>query len=291
MIYWGQETSLLSTGLPLSEISELLRNKNNENDLIEYLNTCGEKYLQRYLIMKKYCDLIKKKEQKLPIIIVITGIPGVGKTALAKELSARFNIGVSIGGDALRSSFRALLPKDGNEILFTSIYKTWKFFGEFNQKNVISGFKAQSNIMNKAVERIIVDRGLRDGESIIIEYLHFLPTQFSEAVISHPSVIPIMMNISNIDEYNTRLKKREQYSHLRSPGERLLKQSETYLTIQSYQTKTFKEKGINPINFDNFNNGLDESFDLIIGKVKTLNELRDYSANIPILKEIEKNRE
>ncbi|GAI73699.1 unnamed protein product, partial [marine sediment metagenome] len=73
-----------------------------------------------------------------------------------------------------RSTLQTIVPKDDDEVLHSSVYDTWKFFGNYSKENLISGYKSQAKIMNFSIQKMIADRGLRDGESMIIEYLHFL---------------------------------------------------------------------------------------------------------------------
>ncbi|MBY8995453.1 MAG: AAA family ATPase, partial [Candidatus Heimdallarchaeota archaeon] len=175
MIFWDSDSNLLATGLPLKAVSKLLATSSTDSELQQSLEKLGTKYLARYLIMKEYRTLVENGLQKLPIIPIIVGIPGAGKTTIAKELSTALNIGLVIGGDVLRSSLRSIITTE-NEIFHSSIYDTWKFFGKYSSKNLISGYKAQADIMNSIIQKMIADRGLRDGESMIVEYLHFLPT-------------------------------------------------------------------------------------------------------------------
>ena len=290
MIYWKEDPSILATGLSLREIGTILSNCNNEEEIHSQLEKLDPKYIHRYKIAKEYYSQIQRGIQKLPLIIIITGMPGIGKTALAKELSTAFNMGIIIGGDALRSSLRSNLPYVNNEVFFSSVYNTWKLYGEKNEENILKGFKDQSNIMNKTIQYLIADRGLRDGESMIIEYLHFLPSQFDSELLNHPSIIPIIMETSDREVYSERIKTREQYSHLRSSGNRLLDQMDTYLTLQKYQLTDSRKNKLRIINFDDFQEGIDESIDYLISRIEKISLLKDYIQKIDIIEKITKKR-
>ncbi|NHJ40242.1 MAG: hypothetical protein FK731_09445 [Asgard group archaeon] len=290
MIYQNDDSLLLATGLPLKSIAEILVKSSNIKEMEVNLKSYGEKYLQRYQVFKEYQSLIKKGEQKLPIIPIIAGIPGIGKTSLAKEISTVLNIGIIIGGDSLRTAIRNHLTKKENEVFFTSIYNTWKFYGEKSTKTIIEGYKSQAKIMNKTIERMIADRGFRDGESLIIEYLHFLPSQFDSDVLAHPSLIPIIFKINDELIYKRRIKNRINYSHLRSSGERLLSQIDVYLTIQDYICEEAKRYGIQIIPVDNLDLGFDLALEYLTEKIAILNKIKDYNKEIQIVNEILKNR-
>jgi mevalonate-3-phosphate-5-kinase len=289
MIFWNSDSNLLATGLPLKAISKLLADSNSESELQQSLENLGPKYLSRYSIMKDYRSLVENGTQKLPIIPIIAGIPGAGKTTLAKELSTAFNIGLVIGGDVLRSSLQSLLPKD-NKFLHSSVYNTWKFFGEYSSENLILGYKKQAEIMNSSIQRMIADRGLRDGESMIVEYLHFLPSQFDADLLEHPSIIPIILQITDKALYKERIKLRTRYSHLRNSGERLISEVDKYLEIQKHLCAEASSFKLQVIEINDFVEGYDEILDIVLNRIKKLNEEKDYPKKIKLVEEIKKNR-
>ena len=85
--------------------------------------------------------------EKVPIII-IGGIPGVGKTSISGYLARQLNINIVLSGDYIREIIRPFFPED--HVINFSVYETWKKYGENNEENVINGFLNQGEIINKA---------------------------------------------------------------------------------------------------------------------------------------------
>ena len=286
MIFWNSDSNLLATGLPLKAISRLLAKSSSDAELQQSLEKLGTKYLTRYLIIREYRTLVEKGLQKLPIIPIIVGIPGAGKTTIAKELSTALNIGLVIGGDALRSTLRSIIPKDDNEVLHSSVYDTWKFFGDYTEENLISGYKSQANIMNSSIQKMIADRGLRDGESMIVEYLHFLPAQIHAELLAHPSIIPIILHISDKELLKKRIKLRTKYSHLRNSGERLITEIDKYFQIQEYLCSEATKHKLQIVNVNDFVEGFESILDYVLKRIKSINEMKDYTKQIKLIDEI-----
>jgi mevalonate-3-phosphate-5-kinase len=290
MIYWNDDSFLLATGLPLDCVADILVNSSNIDEIEANLMNYGKKYLRRFQIVKEYFNLTKQGKQRLPIIPLVIGMPGIGKTALAKELSTALNIGIVIGGDSLRTTIRQHISRKKNEIFFTSVYNTWKFFGEKSAKTIIEGYKSQANVMNKTIERMIADRGFRDGESMIIEYLHFLPSQFDEEVLEHPSLMPIILKITDKEIYERRIEDRAFYSHLRNSGKRLLSHIDVYLQMQDYLCKEANKFGLQIISINNFEDGFELALNYLIDRIANLNKIKDYKKELRLVKEIANER-
>ncbi|MBI2085241.1 MAG: hypothetical protein HYT71_01875 [Candidatus Aenigmarchaeota archaeon] len=168
MLYGGKDSILLCTGLGLDKLSGLFGK--NEIYVENTLKKIGKKYFERYVIFNKYKKLVEKGKLKEPIIPIIAAMPCVGKTTMAREIATAFGIGNVIGGDAFRSALRDFFSKEKNPEFFTSVYDAWKFFGEKNNENIIKGFEAQAKIMNQTIERMVADRGIRDGESMVLGF-------------------------------------------------------------------------------------------------------------------------
>lgn len=290
MLYWNEDSLLLGTGLSLHQIAEIICASATENELLNNLEKFGKKYQQRYLLLKTYKEQIRAGTQKLSLCIIIAGLPGTGKTSLAKELSSALDIGVVIGGDALRSSFRSVLAKNENPEFFTSVYNTWKFFGEYTESNLLKGYQKQSRILNQAIQRMIADRGIRDGENLLIEYLHFLPSHFDEEILNHPSVIPIVLRINNRTIYSERLNNRSLFSHLQSSGDRLLEQMDKYLILQKKQCTEVEEYDLPIVDIDDFQEAYDQILDIIFERIKLLIEIKTYDKEITYIEKLKTER-
>ncbi|MFW9922787.1 MAG: hypothetical protein ACFFDW_05800 [Candidatus Thorarchaeota archaeon] len=286
----NEYSSIFATGLPLEKISKIIATSKNDTEYEEKIAVEGEKYLKRYVAFKQYQTLVKLGEQKLPLNIIISGIPGIGKTALAQALSKTFDIRIIIGGDALRSSFRTLLKKEDNEVFFDSVYNSWKYFGDFSRQNLNAGYFEQSKIMNKAVEYMITDRGFRDGESLIVEYLHFLPSQFNQEFLKHPSFLPIVLQITDEEIYSHRIMQRDQYSHLKSTGKRLLEQKEKYLLIQEFQCSEMEKYNLPIFNINDFDSGFDAIIEFVSTRIIKLNQIKNYTEKNILLEKIKQDR-
>ena len=287
MLYDGDNSLLLATGLELDGIADVLKSGNIEAALKQK----GEKYLDRYIAFKKYNTLRREGKLKNPILPIIAALPCVGKTTMSREVATAFGIGIVMGGDAFRAALREFVSQEKHPEFFSSVYQAWKFFGEENEENILKGFEFQAKLVNQAMERIVVDRGIRDGESIVAEYLHFLPSQYPPEVLKHPSIIPIVLRLDSEEEWKRRIAARDNATHLKGQSGRLLEVLDRYKLMQEYQCKQAKEHGVHIVVNDDWNKGRDKVLDIIFDRIKQLNKMAEEGIVADDKKIIEKIEE
>ncbi len=154
------------------------------------------------------------KEVSVPIVM-IGGIPGVGKTSISGSVARETGINITLSGDYIREAIRPFVPSES--ILNTSVYEAWRFFGEENERNILNGFLEQGKIVNRATSGV-VKRAIGNGEPIIIETLYFIPDQFKDLL---ESMITLYIHIPDRSVHVNRLNERQNYTHFGSPGQRL----------------------------------------------------------------------
>jgi 2-phosphoglycerate kinase len=148
--------------------------------------------------------------------------------------------------------------------------------------------------MNDAIERIVVDRGIRDGESMVFEYLHFLPSQYNKEVLKHPSIIPIVLKLDSEEEHRRRIDKRDTKTHLKGNSGRLHDALDKYLLMQKHLCEEAEEFGIPVVATDNWEAAVDKVIDIIIDRIEKLNEIGEKGTEIKdeeIIKKFVEERE
>jgi len=176
-----------------------------------------------------------------PTIVLIGGIPGVGKTSMAGEIAKALDIDIVLSGDYLREFIRPFGDYGKFSVMGASVYDAWKYFGEKNRENVISGFLAQSEVMNTGLNAIL-RRALNNGENMVIEQLHFVPSQLESDVFA--SIIPLYLYIKDIGVHRERLRERVNFTHSNSPGERLAEQLESYRLMMEYSMEESRARNV-----------------------------------------------
>jgi 2-phosphoglycerate kinase len=276
------------SGLSYDEVIRAL-GFNTESALAKLEQTHGKKIGRRVEVLKRYWEMAGKKEVVEPLIFVIGGMPCVGKSTFSALLAQAAGMKIVIGGDGFRSILREFISKD-NKAFFVSVYKAWEEFGEFNKENVIKGFDAQAGTLNNAIERLVVDRGIRDGESMSVDFLHFLPSKWYKETLNHPSVLSAVLYVDDETKWEGYMKERVKNAHLKGGWERLVESIDTYKIMRDYQIEDAKKNNIPIVKTDNFEEARDQLLDLLVAKAENLMKIKKYEFEHPMLGKIKTER-
>ena len=204
-----------------------------------------------------------------PKIVLIGGIPGVWKTSIAGEIAKALNIDIVLSGDYLREFIRPFGDYAKFSVMSRSVYDAWTSFGERNRENIVSGFLAQSEVMNAGISAII-RRAVGNGEDMVIEQLHFVPSQLGRDMINQ--IIPIYLYIHDIDIHRDRLKERVNFTHANSPGERLADQLDTYRFMMDYSLEESRSYGIKIFESSDYRKTLKDVLAFVESEVRGIND-------------------
>ena len=254
-----QERALLATGLSLKEAASFI---GRENEL-------SEKHKRRYELFLKYIRGIASGEITEPLLLIVGGIPGTGKTTLASELAIRLGIRITLGGDTLREFLRGIADEKSHPVLFSGAYEAWKNFSpEPTRDAVVKGYAEQSRIVNACVARML-DRCERDGESVVLEYLHFLPS-FLEPQLKFKGAIAMALELKSREEHVQRFKTRQRYSHYRSPVERLINNIDKYNAMSEHMVEDARKHHVPIIESGDFNTAIEQALDIVFAKIEKI---------------------
>lgn len=112
---------------------------------------------------------------KKPLIVLIGGVTGVGKTSIASEVSKRLGIDRVNNSDVIREIMRYMLPKEIVPTLHESSFTAGREVkNPFIKKNVIYGFSQQSSLVSQGVLAYI-RRNVKEGLNTVMNGVHLIP--------------------------------------------------------------------------------------------------------------------
>ncbi len=154
----------------------------------------SQKFADYYLV---WCDF---QRSNTPLIILIGGVPGSGKSTIATELANRLSIIRTQSTDMLREVMRALIPKRVSPSLHTSSFLAGKAMhsSQFFQANkadaLVSGLQTQSEMVAVACEAVL-NRAVNESVSTILEGVHMQPRLYRKLGKVDAIIVPVILAV------------------------------------------------------------------------------------------------
>lgn len=221
---------------------------------------CSQSAADRFLCWRRF------KESGLPLIILVGGITGTGKSTLTTELAYQLNIVRTQSTDMMREIVRCYLPPAEIPTLSYSSFEAWRGLTadgesatECKDTEVSRGFLSQFKVVKHGLEATI-HRAIKENHDLIVDGVHVLPWELELDITRDQAlVIPLMLVVPHKKTLGKRLKRREAEQPKRASA-RYLKQLDQIWILQSYLVTEAEEHKIPLI----FNGEIEEALDEIL---------------------------
>lgn len=149
---------------------------------------------ERFLAWRAY------QEPNKPVIILLGGTTGVGKTSIALEVALRLGIRRVLSTDAIRQVMRIMLSPDLSPSLHVSSFDAHRSLGLDGEggSRVVDGFQQQTALVSVGV-RAMLDRAIEEHTSLVLDGVSIVPGQIDlESYAASAHVISLL--IGRLDE-------------------------------------------------------------------------------------------
>lgn len=267
--------SIVPTGMPIETVYEIVREIMDEvqSEGKEEINSdtiremVSRKLKERGFGSKEKYYRISRKIDKIekPVIILIGGAPGVGKSGISAELAHRLGIERFINTDAIREIMRYMIPQDLMPVLHTSSFQTDLSLSRPNpdsNNHLLFGYAEQTNLVCQGV-RAFIKRMVKEGLKTIIDGVHLIPghLQLKNEIFEAAHVFHFILYLSDREEHIGRF-------HLRSRGSkrnpsRYIEAMDNIEEIQNYIKERAREHSVIGIE----NSDFEESIETIMKNI------------------------
>jgi 2-phosphoglycerate kinase len=229
------EDRLRERGLPSIDAPDLRRLT------IEVIREeAGERWAEAYR------KLMTVNSLELPLIVLIGGGTGVGKSTISTQLAARLGIVRMISTDAIREVMKGTFSKEFMPTLFTSSFDTAEVIKTKAQRAddaVLVGFRDQVAAVSVGVNALI-ERSITEGTDIIIEGAHVVPGFIDPQRFAKDAVIvPLVIQVEDEDLHRSHFYVRAHETRAR-PVERYLAHFANIRKIQKYIKSLALQHGV-----------------------------------------------
>ncbi len=221
----------------------------------------GEEYAEAYLKWQSVAEL------NIPMIILIGGATGVGKSTIATQLATRLGITRVVSTDAVREVLRSSFTKEMFPTLYESSFNADKAVRQpipHSGDRLIIGFREQAAAVAVGAQSLI-DRAIAENTDMILEGAHLVPG-FLEKIDSDDAVIvPLLVTIDDEDLHRGHFYRRDRDTGSRG-SERYLKAFKKIRKIQKYMVSSALMRSVPTISHYDLDATLTQIIDHVITK-------------------------
>jgi 2-phosphoglycerate kinase len=175
------------------------------------------------------------QEPDKPVVILLGGTTGAGKTSLALEVARRLGISRVLSTDSIRQVMRIMLSPELMPALHTSSFeahrKTPVQISEDDPE--VEGFMAQATVVSVGA-RAIIERAIEENTSLVLDGVSLVPGLIDVARYAGSAhIFFLLVARLDVDAFATHFADRAEREKMRSAA-RYVDRLEEILRIQEY---------------------------------------------------------
>jgi 2-phosphoglycerate kinase len=206
----------------------------------------GDVYAEAYVKWQSVRQL------EIPLIILIGGATGAGKSTIATQLATRLGITRVVSTDAVREVLRSAFTEEMFPTLYVSSFEADRAVRQpipHSGDRLIIGFREQAAAVAVGAQALI-DRAIEEGTDMILEGAHLVPGFLEGVDTDQAVVVPLVVTIEDEDLHRTHLFRRGREARSR-PEDRYLSGFKKIRRIQKYMVSSAHVRGVPTVsNFD-----------------------------------------
>lgn len=231
--------TLLAAGIEASyaqriarEVEQTLREEGLDEVSRSSLRERTENLVRRDLgddLADRYRILRSLRHPAKPIIILIGGVTGTGKSLLASEIAYRLGITRIVSSDSVREVMRAMVSRELLPTLHASTFTAWQAIlppgvsrdNAPSTRNLLQGFREQVQQVSVGLSAV-VRRSIEEHSSVILEGVHVVPEYLGGYASKDATLVPMLVAVPDEDEHRGHFKMRDLETQQHRPVERYL---------------------------------------------------------------------
>lgn len=289
--------SLLAAGLSpdharrvARETQQRLRGKERRTVSREALAETVEGILRRDLgdaVAGRYRLLRAIRRPPAPLVLLLGGVSGTGKSYLASEIAYRLGIPRIVSTDSVRQVMRAMVSEALLPTLHASTFNAWEALLEPgtprprhpSREQLVAGFREQIAQVSVGLQAVI-ERSIKEGTSMVVEGVHAAPGYLMAQRFEGALVVPMLVTVPSEEEHRRHFESRDQEPGHHRPLSRYLRYFEEIRVLHDYLLDLAVRTGVPTLHALSLDEAADQAVEVVAQRV--LNWMEHESA--PILK-------
>jgi len=224
------------------------------------------------VLIARFRQWQRLRRLETPLIVLIGGATGVGKSTLATELAHRLGITRVIGTDMVRQTMRAFFAPELMPAIHTSSFDAASAVRvpvprETDLSKV--GFIEQTKAVSVGIEALIA-RGIDEAQRMVVEGVHIVPGFLERSRWREALVLEFVLAVSDRDRHRSHFTVRDWETGGIRPLRRYVEHFAQIRRIQKYIVSRAREMDVPVVD----GASLDENLSAVLGTI--LNRVEEY---------------
>ena len=219
----------------------------------------GDKHAQAFVKWQSVAEL------DIPLIILIGGATGVGKSTIATQLATRLGITRVVSTDAVREVLRSAFTAGMFPTLYESSFDADKAVRQpipHSGDKLIIGFREQAAAVAVGAQALI-ERSIEEGTDLIIEGAHLVPGFLQSIEHDQAVIVSLLVVIDDEELHRSHFYLRSREARSRS-SDRYISAFKKIRRLQKYMISSGLMRGVPIISHYDLDTTLTEIIDHVI---------------------------
>jgi 2-phosphoglycerate kinase len=221
--------------------------------------------------LRRFQDLY---ELDLPIILLIGGATGTGKSTVATDVAYRLGITRVTSTDFVRQTMRAFFSREFMPAIHHSSFEAGRAIADDDadgSEAVLGGFLEQTRDVLVGVTAAI-DRALQEGWSMVLEGVHLVPGMLPP--IENALVVQCVLAINDTEAHASHFWIRDTDSEGVRPYEKYLDSFDDIRLVQAYILGRARKHEVTVIENGSIDDAIGEVMELVLSAAEPLEARR-----------------
>ena len=207
------------------------------------------------------------QELDLPVIVLVGGATGTGKSTVATEAAYRLGITRVTSTDFVRQTMRAFFSREFMPSIHYSSFEAAAGLREPEQAEnpVIAGFLEQTGHVLVGV-RAAIERALEEGWSMMLEGVHLVPGMLPR--IDGALVVQCVLAIEDEEEHSTHFMVRDAGLDGLRPHQKYIERLDDIRRVQDHIVDRARRHGVPVITNTDMRSAIDAVLELVLASTE-----------------------
>lgn len=206
-----------------------------------------------------------------PVIVLLGGVSGTGKSFLAAEIAYRLGISRVVSTDSIREVMRAMVSPALLPTLHASTFNAWEALvppGQERPKHpskreLLSGFRDQVQQVSVGLSAV-VRRSIEEGTSLVLEGVHLVPGYLRADSFAGALVVPMLVTLPDAEEHRRHFESRDEETAASRPMHRYMRYFKEIRIMQDELEELARQENVPLLDGLTLDESADQAVDVVL---------------------------